>query len=109
MNLFLIKAGFRGVMWRDTQVEQDIARVLKWLPGLDARAIGVYVHNGIVTLTGEVVDDVTRTEVEALVRQVTGVVVVTNKLAVRYLNAIRGAPPVQGRVLASSPSQQTYL
>lgn len=74
-------------MWHDTQFERDIMGVLKWAPGLEARAIRVSVCSGIVTLTGEVLSETARAEAEAAVAPVIGVVIAVNKLTVRYLNA----------------------
>ena len=61
----------------DTEIQRSIECELHWDPGLDESGIGVVVHGGVVTLSGDVPnhdDRWTAEEIAACVSDVRGVI-----------------------------------
>jgi osmotically-inducible protein OsmY len=67
----------------DTDLRRDVERALESEPRLDARRIGVAVVDGVVTLTGEVVNYAEKVQAERTAERVAGVRAVVNKIEVR--------------------------
>ncbi len=75
----------RGVtfMKTDTEIRRDVQTELEWDPSLDESKVGVIVHNGVVTLTGEVAQFADRWNAEDITKRVAGVVAIANEIQVR--------------------------
>ena len=67
----------------DSDIATAIAHVLDWNVQVPEGNVHAEVHNGWVTLDGEVSYDYQRREVERMVRQVRGVIGVTNTITVK--------------------------
>ncbi|MFI4889820.1 MAG: BON domain-containing protein [Steroidobacterales bacterium] len=70
-------------MKTDTEIRRDVQTELEWDPSLDESKVGVIVHNGVVTLTGEVVQFADRWNAEEITKRVAGVVAIANEIQVR--------------------------
>lgn len=70
-------------MSEDLQVQQRVTDELEFDPGLNAAHIGVFVHDGVVTLTGFVENYVEKQAAERAARRVKGVKAVAQELSVR--------------------------
>jgi osmotically-inducible protein OsmY len=69
-------------MKTDAQIQQDVIAQIKWNPLLDASEIGVYVKNGIVTLSGRVDTFLKKMEAEKVVKKVSGVKAIAEDIMV---------------------------
>jgi osmotically-inducible protein OsmY len=69
-------------MKTDTELQQNVLDELEWQPGLDARAIGVSVDRGVVTLTGQVASLAQKWEAEDVAKHVAGVRAIANDIKV---------------------------
>jgi osmotically-inducible protein OsmY len=67
---------------RDTNIRHDLESELQWDPRIDDRKIGVVVHHGIVTLTGEISSYSGRCTVEEIARGIEGGQAIANELLV---------------------------
>ncbi|WP_426191598.1 BON domain-containing protein [Massilia sp. DWR3-1-1] len=76
-------------MKTDITLQQDVLAELAWDPAIDATAIGVQVHEGIVTLSGEVASFAEKWDAENAARQVSGVRALTVALEVRLAGSSR--------------------
>lgn len=72
-------------MKSDAEIQRSIESELHWDPELDERGIGVAVHRGVVSLTGEVSNFDDRWTAEEIAACVSGVRGVANEIAVRAL------------------------
>jgi osmotically-inducible protein OsmY len=70
-------------MDKDVEVRDDVLAELAFEPSLDEAAVGVSVHDGIVTLSGHVKSYSERNAAEAATRRVKGVRGLVQKLEVR--------------------------
>ena len=69
----------------NSQLQNDVQAELKWEPSLDAAAIGVTAHDGVVTLTGHATSYAQKIAAERAARRVLGVKALANDLEVRLL------------------------
>lgn len=69
----------------DVRLRNAVVRRLDWDPEVDASAIGVSAHDGVVTLTGFVDNYADKLTAERIVKSVRGVRAVANDIAVRLL------------------------
>lgn len=67
----------------DRTLQKQVLEELDWEPSLDASEIGVTVHDGVVTLTGEVGSYIHKQNAEEAAARVRGVRAVANELEVR--------------------------
>jgi len=67
---------------RDAKIRHDLESELQWDPRIDDRKIGVVVHHGIVTLTGEISSYSGRCAVEDIARRIEGVQAIANEVVV---------------------------
>jgi osmotically-inducible protein OsmY len=67
----------------DIDLKRDVERALESDPRLDARRIGVAVVDGVVTLSGEVVNYAEKVHAQRTAERVAGVRAVVNKIEVR--------------------------
>lgn len=67
----------------DQDVQREVLGELEWTPGLDIAAVGVAVHDGAVTLSGEVENLPQRKAALKAVLRVRGVTAVADELEVR--------------------------
>jgi osmotically-inducible protein OsmY len=67
---------------RDAKIRHDLESELQWDPRIDDRKIGVVVHHGIVTLTGEISSYSGRYAVEEIARRIEGVQAIANEVLV---------------------------
>jgi osmotically-inducible protein OsmY len=67
----------------DLRVRDNVVRQLDWDPEVDASAIGVAAHNGVVTLTGYICTYASKLAAERAAKRVRGVRGVANDLEVR--------------------------
>jgi osmotically-inducible protein OsmY len=70
-------------MKTDTEIRRDVQTELEWDPSLDESKVGVIVHNGVVTLTGEVAQFADRWNAEDITQRVAGVAAIANEIQVR--------------------------
>lgn len=70
-------------MKTDNQIQQDVIDQLKWEPFLNAAEIGVAVHNGVVTLSGQVDSYLKKLNAERAVRKVAGVKAIAEDIQIR--------------------------
>jgi osmotically-inducible protein OsmY len=66
----------------DAEIRHDVESELQWDPGVDDQKIGVIVHDGIVTLTGEVAHHSARRAVENIVKRVRDVRAIADEIQV---------------------------
>lgn len=71
----------------DVRLRDTVIRHLDWDPGLDASAIGVTAHEGVVTLTGFVNSYADKLAAERAVKRLRGIRAVANDIVVRLLVA----------------------
>ncbi len=77
-------------MKTDADVRRDVEAELRWDPCIDDRKIGVIVHGGVVTLTGEVSHYSGRWVAEDIAKRVGGVRAVANEIQVKLpLSGVR--------------------
>ncbi|WP_454764020.1 BON domain-containing protein [Cupriavidus campinensis] len=67
-------------MKTDHEIQRDVTEELDWDPSIDAAAIGVEVHDGIVTLTGHLSSYAEKLSAERAAERVAGVRAVVVKL-----------------------------
>ena len=60
-------------MKTDAQVQSDVMAELKWEPSVNATRIGVEVHDGVVTLAGQVGSYAEKLDAERAAQRVAGV------------------------------------
>jgi osmotically-inducible protein OsmY len=72
--------GPRGWSRSDQMIQEDVCERLKANPRVDATDIEVRVHDGMVTLTGEVVNRQTKREAELCLDHIPGIRDVENQL-----------------------------
>lgn len=70
-------------MKTDAQLQQDVMAELRWEPAVQAAEIGVEVHNGVVTLAGEVGSYAEKWHAERAAQRVHGVMALAVEIAVR--------------------------
>jgi len=73
----------------DLDVQREVLEELEWTPGLAVADVGVAVHDGAVTLSGEVSDLPQRTAAVKAALRVRGVTAVADELGVRIPDAGR--------------------
>jgi osmotically-inducible protein OsmY len=78
-----IKVKLSGVPRDDSDIARAIAHVLEWNVQVPEGKVKARVESGWVTLEGEVDYDFQRREVERMVRQVRGVIGVTNSITIK--------------------------
>ena len=69
-------------MKTDTDLQRDVLDELQYEPSLEAQAIGVTVHEGVVTLTGHVQTYIDKYTAETATKRVSGVRAVAEELSV---------------------------
>jgi osmotically-inducible protein OsmY len=69
-------------MKTDADIRRDVELELQWDPSVDSKRIGVIVHNGVATLTGEVPHYSARWAAEDVAKRVHGVRAIANDLKV---------------------------
>jgi osmotically-inducible protein OsmY len=67
----------------DSDIRRDVETELQWDPGVDGSKVGVIVHNGVVTLTGEVDHYSGRWAAEDVIKRVKGVRAIANEIQVK--------------------------
>ena len=67
----------------DSEIRRKVLAELDWDPSIDASAVGVAVKDGVVTLTGSIVNYWQKKEVERAVKRVTGVKAVAEDLTIK--------------------------
>jgi osmotically-inducible protein OsmY len=70
-------------MKTDADTRRDVEAELRWDPSIDDRKIGVIVHGGVVTLTGEVSHYSGRWVAEDIAKRVRGVRAIANEIQVK--------------------------
>ena len=69
-------------MKTDADIRHDVELELQWDPSIDSTRIGVIVHNGVATLTGEVSHYSARLAAEYIAKRVRGVRAIANDLKI---------------------------
>lgn len=64
-------------MKSDLQLQEDVIKELKWQPSVNAANIGVEVHQGVVTLSGNVASYAEKVAAERAVQRIVGVKALT--------------------------------
>jgi osmotically-inducible protein OsmY len=72
----------------DKTLRQEIIDALDWDPSVDSANIGVAADDGVVTLTGHVINYAQKLEADRVVKRVKGVEAVADEIEVRYAGAI---------------------
>ena len=86
----------------DNEIRRHVNAELDWDPTIDASGVGVAVKDGVVTLTGSIPSYWQRTEVERVVKRVTGVRAVAEDLAIKLPDAAeRSDPDIAQSVLSA--------
>jgi hypothetical protein len=67
----------------DTDIRRDVEAELQWDPSIDDRKIGVFVSDGVVTLTGEVTHLTGRWAAEDIAKRVSGVRAIATEIQVK--------------------------
>jgi len=70
-------------MKSDNEIRRDVESELQWDPSADARKVGVVVHDGVVTLTGEAAHYSGRWAAEDVAKRVKGVRAIANEIQVK--------------------------
>jgi osmotically-inducible protein OsmY len=70
-------------MRTDADIRRDVEAELRWDPSIDDRKIGVIVHDGVVTLTGEVSHYSGRWVAEDIAKRVGGVRAIADEIQVK--------------------------
>ena len=73
----------------DRQIHHDILEELRWDPRVDEIEVGVEVDNGVVTLTGTVMNWAKRLAAQEAARRVVGVLDVANDIKVKIPGGLR--------------------
>jgi osmotically-inducible protein OsmY len=73
----------------NSQLQHDVQEELRWEPSLDAAAIGVAAHEGVVTLTGHADSYRDKLTAEQAAKRVSGVRGLANDLAVKLPSTSR--------------------
>jgi osmotically-inducible protein OsmY len=76
-------------MKSNEQLQKEVMDALKWEPQLHAAEIGVIVHDGIVTLMGNVDNYNKKLAAESAAKEVAGVKAVVEKIEVKYAHSVR--------------------
>jgi len=71
-------------MRNNEELQKDVQDAIKWEPLLQAAEIGVIVHEGIVTLTGNVDSYAKKQEAETAAKKVPGVHAVVEKITIAF-------------------------
>jgi osmotically-inducible protein OsmY len=71
-------------MKKDTDLRRDVLDELEWEPSIDAAAIGVAAHDGIVTLTGRTKSYSEKMAAKQAAERVQGVKAIANDIEVRW-------------------------
>lgn len=74
-------------MKSDAEIQRDVQNEMQWDPSLDERAIGVKVHDGVVTLVGDVSHYADRWTAEEIAKRVSGVRAIANDIEVKIPTA----------------------
>jgi len=86
----------------DTELRRRVLEELDWEPSVDASAIGVAAKDGIVTLTGTVVNYAQKRNAERAAKRVSGVKAVAEDLAIKLPGAAeRGDTDIAQSVLSN--------
>jgi osmotically-inducible protein OsmY len=64
-------------MKTDLQLQEDVIKELKWQPSVNAANIGVEVHQGVVTLSGNVASNAEKVAAEQAAQRIAGVKALT--------------------------------
>src|SRR5579862_7860886 len=70
-------------MRTDIEIRQDVERELQWDPSIDDKRLGIAVHNGVVTLTGDVPNYAERWVAEGIAKRISGVRGVANDIQIQ--------------------------
>ncbi len=70
-------------MKSDMEIRCDVEAELQWDPSVDDQKIGVIVHDGVVTLTGEAVHYTGRWAAEDVAKRIKGVRAIANEIQVK--------------------------
>jgi osmotically-inducible protein OsmY len=70
-------------MKTDADIRRDVETEIRWDPSIDDRKIGVIVHAGVVTLTGEVSHYSGRWVAEDIAKRVGGVRAIANEIQIK--------------------------
>jgi len=71
----------------DMEIRRDIESEFQWDPSIDDSKIGVIVHDGIVTLTGEVGNFGGKLAAEDVAKRITGVRAIANDIQIKIQGA----------------------
>lgn len=74
-------------MKNNAELQKDVQNAIKWEPLLHAAEIGVTVHEGVVTLTGEVDSYTKKMEAENAAKKVIGVKALVENIEVKFPNS----------------------
>jgi osmotically-inducible protein OsmY len=74
-------------MKTDTDIRRDVESELQWDPSIDDSTIGVVVHEGVVTLTGEVGHYGGKWTAEDITKRVKGVRAIANEIQIKIHRA----------------------
>jgi osmotically-inducible protein OsmY len=79
-------------MKKDSEIQEDVMKELRWEPLLNATEIGVAVKSGIVTLSGTVDTYSKKLAAEEAAKRVMGVKAVAEDIEVRLIEAKKQTP-----------------
>jgi osmotically-inducible protein OsmY len=74
-------------MRTDLEIRRDVESELQWDPSIDDTKVGVIVHDGIVTLTGEVGAYAGKWAAEEVTKRIKGVRAIANEVQIKILGA----------------------
>lgn len=74
-------------MRTDVEIRRDVESELQWDPSIDDSKVGVIVHDGIVTLTGEVGALAGKWAAEAVTKRIKGVRAIANDIQIKIHGA----------------------
>ena len=74
-------------MKNNQELQKDVQNAIKWQPQLNDAEVGVTVHDGVVTLTGQVDSYSKKMEAENAAKNVAGVKAVVEKIEVQFHNS----------------------
>ena len=70
-------------MRTDSEIRRDVESELQWDPSVDEKRIGIFVDDGVVTLTGEVSHFAGKWAAEDITKRVSGVRAIANEIQVK--------------------------
>jgi osmotically-inducible protein OsmY len=70
-------------MKTDTEIRRDVESELQWDPSVDGKKIGVMVHDGVVTLSGETCHFAGKWAAEDITKRMSGVRAIANEIRVQ--------------------------